>query len=402
MRKVDYKIGFGVPEIINEKAISYVVNALRNQRLSYGPYCKKFEDEMARLHNAKFGIVSNSGTSSLRVAIACMKELHGWEDGDEIITPSSTFVATSNVIIMHNLKPVFVDVDRNYYCIDPEKIEERITKKTRAIMVVHHYGQPADMDPILEIAKKHNLKVIEDSCETMFVKYNGRPVGTLGDIGCFSIYACHIITGGVGGLCLTNNEDYAKVIRSLCNHGRNEAYISIDDDRDMTDSELHAIIPKRFRFERLGYSYRITEMEAAIACAQLEDWEGILRKRQENAMFFNERLAKYNHKIQLPKVRPGSSHSFMMYPIVIKDPRINKEDLVNFLEDHNIITRNMNPLMQQPIYLKLFGNLYEKFPITKWIDRNGFYIGCHQQLTDEEREYMVGVFDAFFAKEDYT
>ena len=395
MQKIDHQIGFGVPNI-DEKAKEYVMDVLMRQRLSYGPYSKRMEEFIAKWHGAKYGIISNSGTSALRVAIACMKELHDWKDGDEIITPASTFISTSNVIIMHNLKPVFVDVEKEYYCIDPKKIEEAITPRTRAIMVVHHYGLPADMDPILAIAKKHNLKVIEDTCETIFATYNGRPVGTLSDIGCFSTYVAHIITTGVGGMCVTNNPEYAAVLRSLCNHGRNEAYMSIDDDKDKDDGELHAIISKRFSFERLGYSYRITEMEAALGCAQLERWEEIVKTRQENAAYFTQHLKKYEKYLQLPKIRPGSTHVFMMYPIVIKSGAFKKHELVFFLEDHNVITRNMNPLMQQPVYLKLFGDLYKQFPITQWIDENGFYIGCHQELSEDEKEYIVKVFDEFF------
>ena len=172
--------------------------------------------------------------------------------------------------------------------------------------------------------------------------------------------------------------------------------MSIDDDKDKDDGELHAIISKRFSFERLGYSYRITEMEAALGCAQLERWEEIVKKRQENAAFFTNRLKKYEKYLQLPKIRPGSTHVFMMYPIVIKSGAFKKHELVFFLEDHNVITRNMNPLMQQRVYLKLFGDLYKQFPITQWIDENGFYIGCHQELSEDEKEYIVKVFDEFF------
>ena len=139
------------------------------------------------------------------MAVACLKELHGWHDGDEIIVPAVTFVATANVVVDHNLKPVFVDVDPVTYNIDPAKIEKRITKKTKAIMVVHLFGQPAEMDPILKIARKYKLKIIEDSAETMFVKYKGTPVGSFGDIACFSTYVAHLIVTGVGGVVATND-----------------------------------------------------------------------------------------------------------------------------------------------------------------------------------------------------
>jgi len=180
------------------------------------------------------------------MAVACLKELHGWHDGDEIIVPAVTFVATANVVVDHNLKPVFVDVDPVTYNIDPARIEKKITRKTRAIMVVHLFGQPAEMDPILKIARKYKLKIIEDSAETMFVKYKGKPVGSFGDIACFSTYVAHPIITGVGGVVATSNPKYAAVLRSLANHGRDNIYISIDDDKGKKGKQLQQIIARRF------------------------------------------------------------------------------------------------------------------------------------------------------------
>ena len=161
--------------------------------------------------------------------MACLKESENWKDGDEIICPALTFISTSNMILQNSLKPVFIDVDPFIYNIDYKRIEEKITKKTKAIMVVHLFGQPADMSEILMIAKKHKLKIIEDSCETMLVKYKGKSVGSFGDISCFSTYVAHLLVTGVGGLAVTNNPKYAEIMRSFANHGRDGIYISIDE-----------------------------------------------------------------------------------------------------------------------------------------------------------------------------
>ncbi len=196
------------------------MEVLDSNRIMAGPMMARFEAEIASLHGCAYGLMCNSGTGALQIALAALKEVHGWEDGDEVLVPALTFVATSNVVLYNNLKPVFVDVDSKYYTLDPAKIEEKITPRTRAIMPVHIGGQPCDMEPILDIARKYNLRMVEDSCETMFVRDRNRPVGSFGDIGCFSTYAAHMITTGVGGLCTTNDPELIVVLKSLMNHGR--------------------------------------------------------------------------------------------------------------------------------------------------------------------------------------
>ena len=394
--KIDHQIGIGSLEI-TDKEKEYVMDTLNKKRLSHGPYLTKLENSVASLHGCKYGLAVNSGTSALRIAVACLKETEGWQDGDEILVPAVTFIATSNVVISNGLTPVFVDVEPDYYNIDAKKIEEKITPRTKGMIIVHQFGLACDMDAIMSIVKKHKLKMIEDSCETMFVGYKGRPVGSFGDISCFSTYVAHIVTTGVGGLVATNNPEYAVILKSLANHGRDSIYINIDDDRTDDERKLFDIVERRFKFVRLGYSFRITEMEGAIGVAQLERRENTIRKRQENARFFTKALESFEKELQLPAVRAGCEHAFMMYPIVVRSKRFTKRDIVNFLEKNNIETRDMNPLINQPVYVKLFGNLEDQYPVAKSINENGFYIGCHQEITQEERDYIAGKFREFFA-----
>src|SRR4029077_11110831 len=267
---------------INEKGHKYVQDILNTSRLSYGKYTQKFEEEFARLHGCKFGIFMNSGTSALQVALAALKEVHGYQDGDEVLVPATTFIATSNIVLQNNMKPVFVDVDPYTFNIDPFKIEEKITARTRAIIPVHLFGLPAEMSLIMPIAKRHGLQVIEDSCETMFAPDMGKRVGSIGDLGCFSTYVAHLIVGGVGGLVTTNDEQLARICRSLMAHGRDSIYLSIDDD-DKKGPELNDIIERRYSFERVGYSYRPTEFESAIALSELETWQQNIKTRFKNA-----------------------------------------------------------------------------------------------------------------------
>lgn len=379
-----------------QKARQYVNTVLRTGRLSYGPFIKKFEARFSRAHGCKYGLMVNSGTSALRIAVACLKEVHQWKRGDEVLVPAVTFVATANVVVDHGLKPVFVDVDSRTYNIAPEKIEAKITKKTRAIMVVHMFGQSADMRPIMKLARKHKLKVIEDSCETMFTTCYGKLVGSFGDISCFSTYVAHLIITGVGGIALTNNAKYAEIMRSLANHGRDNIYVSIDDDKGKRGQALRKIVANRFHFVRPGYSFRVTEMEGALGCAQLEEAKTMFAKRKENARHLLAVLRPLEQFLQLPWHPAYAPHVFMLFPVVLK--KGGKRNLVNYLEERGIETRDMMPLISQPYYKKTFHITRGQFPVADWINASGFYIGCHPYMRRQELEYIADSFISYFNK----
>jgi perosamine synthetase len=397
LTRTPLQIGVGTLEITTREK-ELVNEVLESNRLSYGPMSRRFEREFGSLHQCSHAVLLNSGTSALRIAVACLKETEGWQKGDEIIVPALTFVATANVVIDHDFAPVFVDCDSRTYNINPALIERAITPRTKAIIPVHLFGQIADMDPILAIAKKRGLKVIEDSCETVGVTYKGRKAGSFGDISCFSTYVAHLIVTGVGGFVLTQNAEYAEILRSLANHGRDSLYLSIDDDRDIDDSALQEVIKRRFRFVRPGYSFRLTEMEAAIGVGQLERLSENLTKRGKNAAYLTEHLRRFEKVLQLPWYDEGAQeHAFMMFPIVIRSgASFTKEDLVMHLEKWNIETRDMLPLINQPVYAH-FDIRQEDYPVADWVNRNGFYIGCHQGLTEHDLTYIVSVFEDFFS-----
>jgi dTDP-4-amino-4,6-dideoxygalactose transaminase len=363
---------------------------LRSNRLSYGPFTEKFERQFARLHGCRFGIMTNSGTSALQIALSALKEMNGWADGDEVIVPALTFVATANVVLHNRMTPVFVDVERDYYGLDPDLLEAKITPRTRAVIPVHLFGMPCALAPIMEIARRRGLKVIEDSCETMFARYGGKWVGSFGEIGCFSTYVAHLIVTGVGGLCTTDHPDLAIKLRSLMNHGRDSIYISIDDDENKTSEELKTVVARRFSFISVGYSFRVTEMEAAIGLAQLEKWEEMIAHRRANARYLIAGLSDLADRIQLPRLRPDAEHSFMMFPVVLRQG--GKEEMVNYLEQNGVETRDMLPLINQPAYRKLFPINDRDYPAADWINRSGFYIGCHQDLTTVDLDYVIDLF----------
>lgn len=394
IKKAKNQIGVG-GLILGRKEKEYLAKVIKSNRLSYGPFSKKIEQKFAKTHGARFGLFLNSGTSALQVALGVLKEKYKWKDGDEVLVPAATFIATTNIILQNKLKPVFVDSDSTTYNIDPSLIERKITKRTRCIIPVHLFGLPCDMGPIMRIAKKHDLRVLEDSCETMFATHNGKSVGSFGDIACFSTYVAHLIVTGVGGFSLTNNKDLAIAMRSAMNHGRDNIYISIDDDKDKKGKGLLEVIKKRFSFVRMGYSYRNTELEAAVGLAQLESMRELMRRRRECAEFFKTELADLSDEIQLPTTPRGRTHSFMMFPMLMK--RGNKEKFVQFLEEHNIETRDMPTTLNQPYYKKLFGNILKEYPVCKRMVNRGFYIGCHPYITRKEQKYVVGVIRSFFS-----
>ena len=386
-------IGLGTLNI-SAVARERVNHVLESNRLSYGPMTQSLESQFSKLHDCRFGVMSNSGTSALHIALAAMKELHEWRDGDEVIIPAVTFVATANIVFHNRMQPVPVDVDPVYYEIDPEKIEAAITDRTRAIIPVHLFGQPCDMDPIIEIAREHRLRIIEDSCETMFSNYKGKRVGSLGDIGCFSTYVAHLLTTGVGGLNTTNSPEYAVKIRSLMNHGRDSIYLNIDDDDGKSPEELSMIVSRRFSFVSMGHSFRVTEIEAALGLAQLENWEEMIQSRRRNAEYLRSVLLQYSDRLQLPETREACDHSFMMFPIVLLDKE--KDEFVSFLERNRVETRDMLPLTNQPVFGGLKGFREDLHPVAKWVNSNGFYIGCHQDLKESDLDYVAELFGRYW------
>ena len=373
------------------------MQVLDSGRLSAGPMMAQFERDFAELHGHHFGLMSNSGTSALQIALAACKERHGWQDGDEVIVPAVTFIATSNVVVYNNLRPVFVDVEPGYYCIDPARIEAAITPRTRAIMPVHIAGLPCDMAPIVEIAARHHLRILEDSAEAMFVHYRGRPVGSFSDIASFSTYVAHIISTGVGGLNTTSDPEYQTLLRSLANHGRDSIYTRIDDDQGRQGRALFEIANRRFSFVRFGQSYRSTEMEAALGIAELEQRHEYHARRCQIVAAFQAGLARFTEHLQLPAVRPECEHAWMFYPLTVRSDAFPRAALIQFLEERGVETRYLLPLISQPLYRARFGNLDDQCPVASWLNERAFAIGCHPQITDEEVSWVLETFADFFA-----
>jgi dTDP-4-amino-4,6-dideoxygalactose transaminase len=368
-----------------------VNKVMDDSRLSYGQMTADFEKQWAKIHQVKYALFCNSGTSALQVALHALKEINGWSDDDEVIIPATTFVATMNIVLQNNMRVVFCDIDRRTFNLDPKSLEKKITKKTKCLIVVHLLGQPAEMDKIMAIAKKHKLKVIEDSCETVAATFKGKMVGSFGDLSCFSTYASHIIVTGVGGFVCTSDPDLAMMVKGLYNHGRDGIYHSIDDDDNIQ------MVGNRFNFIHSGYSYRLTEMESALGLGHLKFLSKELSARLKNALTLThglKELEKANY-IVLPYIHPSASHSFMLYPIIIKE---NRDEVVEYLEQNGIKTRYIMPLTNQPIVKKLFGEIEADYPNSAYINQHGILIGCHPELSKTDLKYIIKVFLKYYEK----
>lgn len=373
----DWKVTPLQKKLVNE--------VLDSGRLTYGPMTRQLEERFGALHNRDFALFTNSGTSALKIALHALKDRHGWRDGDEVIIPAVTFVATMNVVLMNNLKPVLVDVNLADVNINTDEIEVAITPRTRAIIPVHLLGQVANMGPIMEIAHRYDLKVVEDSCETMFVEADGYPVGSRGDVACFSTYIAHLMVTGVGGFITTNDSDLAVIMRSMMFHGRDESYLNIDDNLK-TGQAFSEMITKRFYFPRNGYSDRATELEAALGLGDLENWQEMIKIRQQNAKKLRKLLGKA--PVTFP-VTDFDNHAFMFFPMLVPD----RDKLIMHLEAGGIHTRTMMPLTIQPITQPYITGQY---PNADVVNERGILLGCHQYLKQEDLEYMANEILEFY------
>jgi perosamine synthetase len=353
---------------VTRKQKKLVKQVLKSGRLTYGSKTRELEERFAEIHGVKYALFTSSGTAALKIALHALKDKYGWKDGDEVLIPAVTFVATMNVVLMNNLTPVLVDVDITTGNINPNLIPGSVTKRTRAIIPVHLLGQPADMDSIMKIAKKYKLKVIEDSCETMFVNK------VRGDIACFSTYLAHLLVTGIGGFITTNDKKLATVMRSMMFHGRDESYLNIDDK-----SDLH----KKFYFARFGYSDRMTELEAALGLGDLDTWKKMIKKRQNNARYLDKKLNS------VPTVKDFATHAFMFFPLVVHD----RDALAEYLEKWGVDVRLMMPLTTQPVvkpYLK------KPYPGADFLNKNGLLIPCHQYLTKRDLDKMIYLIRSYY------
>ena len=362
---------------IGEDEIQSVVETLRSGWLTTGSKVKRFEEDFARYVGAKHAVAVNSGTAALHLALDAV----GIKEGDEVIVPTMTFAATAEVVLYFKAKPVLVDCQRDTFNLDPTQIEAAITPKTKAIIPVHMAGQPCDMDEILSIARKHDLRVIEDAAHALPAGYHGHTIGTIGDITCFSFYATKTITTGEGGMATTDNSEWAERMRMMSLHG-----ISHDAWKRYTKEGS-------WYYEVLypGFKYNLTDIAAAIGIEQLKKCNEFWQARQSIAMIYEKAFAELE-EVQVPVCRKDVQHAWHLFVIQLnlERLRINRNQFIDALREKEIGTSvHFIPLHLHPYYRDKFGYKPGDFPNASRVFERIVSLPIYPKMTEAEVERVV-------------
>lgn len=348
--------------------MKYVQQAIETNWISSaGRFIRDFEARFAEVCGVKYGIACANGTVAMHLAMATL----GLEPGDEVIIPTFTMIATANAVTYCGAKPVLVDMEPEYWQMDLNQVEDKITPRTKAIVPVHIYGHPTDMDPLMALAEKHGLTVIEDAAEAHGAEYKGRRTGGLGHAAGFSFYGNKIITTGEGGMVTTNDRELARLAWNLRDHAFSH--------------ERH------FWHKFVGFNYRMTNLQAAVGLAQVEQLDSFVAARRRNALEYNCRLHGVPG-IRTPAEAPWAKNVYWMYGILVdeKEYGMNRDALRRVLADHGVETRTFFiPMHTQPIYWKQFYG--ERYPVAEDLCKRGFYLPSASSLTIEEIEYVTDV-----------
>lgn len=360
------RIPMSAPDI-TEEDVQAVVEVIRSGRLALGAKTEEFERLIAELTGTEYAVAVSSGTAALHLIVKSL----GIGPRDEVLVPSFTFIASVNAILYEGAKPVFVDIEPDTYNLDPYDLERKITPRTKAIMAVDVFGHPADWNALLRISEDYKLKIIDDSCEALGAKYNGKSLGQFGDAAAFAFYPNKQVTTGEGGMIVTNDPGIARVCRSLRNQGRGEMGAWLEH-------------------ERLGYNYRMTEMSAALGITQLRRLEDILAKRERVARWYTDRLSDLEW-IRPPVVRPNVRMSWFVYTITLSES-LSRNAVMQAMMEEGIPTRAyFSPVHLQGYIRELFGTHEGMLPITESVAGRTMALPFHSNLSEDEVDEVVEV-----------
>lgn len=353
--------------LLGQKELEYVTNCVKTNWISSkGNYINEFEDRFAKYCGCNYGITTSSGTTALHLALASI----GIQKGDEVIVPAFTMIASVLPIIYCGAIPVLVDADRETWNIDASSIEEKITARTRAILPVHIYGHPCEMNPISDMGKRHSLVIVEDAAEAHGAEYGGKKCGGLGDAACFSFYANKIVTCGEGGMVVTNSKAIADRAKSL---------------RNLSFPEGKRI----FLHSEVGYNYRMTNLQAAIGLGQLERIEQLAEMRRKNARIYNS-LLRDMPGITLPPEKEGVKNVYWMYSILVgREFGVSRDELMDELHKKGVETRPFFiPMHLQPVFRNMGLFHEEKYPVAEELSVRGLNLPSSSGLKETEIRYV--------------
>lgn len=394
-------------KVIGANEFGNMADAVLDGWLTTGRYNDQFEQQLASYLGAKHLLTTNSGSSANLLAFSALTSPTLGErairPGDEVISVAAGFPTTVNPVLQYGAVPVFVDIDIPSYNIDPEKIEAAITPKTKAMMLAHTLGNPFNLKVVTELCKKYNLWLIEDCCDALGSQYNGKMVGSFGDIGTLSFYPAHHITMGEGGAVFTNNAQLKRILLSFRDWGR-DCHCPPGKDNSCNRryewqlGDLPNGYDHKYIYSHLGYNLKITDMQAACALAQLERLDGFIESRQRNYELLNKGLESCSELLILPRATPDSNPSWFGYPITISDTaQFSRLELLRHLESHRIGTRLLfagnltrQPYMQGQKY-RISGQLEQ----TDRVMEKTFWIGLYPGITEEMLAFVCQTITSF-------
>jgi len=349
---------------ISEAAVNHVIEIFRSGDLVQGKYVKEFENVLQNDLNVNYTALVTSGTAALHLSLMAL----GIGNGDEVIVPAFSFPATANVVEIVGAIPVLVDISIDDYCMNVDDIAKAITEKTKAIIPVHEFGQSADMKPLMQTAQKHDLMVIEDAACALGTEYNGKKVGTFGDIGCFSFHPRKAVTTGEGGLVVSNNPEIADRVRALRNHG----------------------ISGKYDIIYAGLNYRMTEFQAAIGLSQIESLKNAIEIKIEMANRYNELLEDCDY-IRTPTLFPERKNVYQSYHVLFDD-RIDRAKLISYMHENGVQTNfGANALHCLTYYREKYGYEKSDFPVARKAYEKGLVLPCGDHMSENDLEYVSGL-----------
>lgn len=353
---------------LDHQEIDRVMHCLKTGWISsQGQYIPEFEKAFSDFCQARYGVATSNGTTALHLALLTL----GIGPGDEVIVPALSFIATANVVVYTGARPVFADVDEKTWTLDPSLIPPLITGKTRAIIPVHLYGHPAEMEPILNLAREYHLWVIEDAAEAHGAEYQGRKVGSLGDMGCFSFYGNKIISTGEGGMLVTDNKEWMEKALILRDHGMSKE--------------------RKYWHPVIGYNFRMTNIQAAIGLGQITKLDQLIEKKRAIAGYYTDKMSKLPGVI-LPAEEKWARSVFWLYSILLKpETRKNRDELIAFLARAGVESRPVfYPIPGMPPYQN-HGN----YPVSEWISKGGISLPSGFQLTRTQQDQIIELIQEF-------